>query len=155
VETLTYIILAFLTGCAVILSLVINSKLAEKIGIFQGSLVNYTVGLLFSTLVLIFNYKHINMAIELFIDIPFWVYLGGFIGVIVLSINNIVIPKIPTIYSTLLLFIGQLSMGMLIDFVIGNTISMGKIAGGLLILSGMLYNFYVDKKASDNIIIDE
>jgi uncharacterized membrane protein YdcZ (DUF606 family) len=155
VETLTYIILAFLTGCAVILSLVINSKLAEKIGIFQGSLVNYTVGLLFSTLVLIFNYRHINMAIELFIDIPFWVYLGGFIGVIVLSINNIVIPKIPTIYSTLLLFIGQLSMGMLIDFVIGNTISMGKIAGGLLILSGMLYNFYVDKKASDNIIIDE
>lgn len=154
-ETLTYIILAFLTGSAVILSLVINSKLAEKIGIFQGSLVNYTVGLLFSTLVLIFNYKHINMAIELFIDIPFWVYLGGFIGVIVLSINNIVIPKIPTIYSTLLLFIGQLSMGMLIDFVIGNTISMGKIAGGLLILSGMLYNFYVDKKASDNIIIDE
>lgn len=152
---MTYIILAFLTGCAVILSLVINSKLAEKIGIFQGSLVNYTVGLLFSTLVLIFNYKHINMAIELFIDIPFWVYLGGFIGVIVLSINNIVIPKIPTIYSTLLLFIGQLSMGMLIDFVIGNTISMGKIAGGLLILSGMLYNFYVDKKASDNIIIDE
>jgi uncharacterized membrane protein YdcZ (DUF606 family) len=135
--------------------LVINSKLAEKIGIFQGSLVNYTVGLLFSTLVLIFNYKHINMAVELFIDIPFWVYLGGFIGVIVLSINNIVIPKIPTIYSTLLLFIGQLSMGMLIDFVIGNTISMGKIAGGLLILSGMLYNFYVDKKASDNIIIDE
>ncbi|MCT4563412.1 MAG: DMT family transporter [Maledivibacter sp.] len=152
---MTYIILAFLTGCAVILSLVINSKLAEKIGIFQGSLVNYTVGLLFSTLVLIFNYRHINMAIELFIDIPFWVYLGGFIGVIVLSINNIVIPKIPTIYSTLLLFIGQLSMGMLIDFVIGNTISMGKIAGGLLILSGMLYNFYVDKKASDNIIIDE
>lgn len=152
---MAYIILAFLTGCAVILSLVINSKLAEKIGIFQGALINYTVGLLFSILVLIINYKYIDIAIELFANIPFWVYLGGFIGVIVLSINNIVIPKIPTIYSALLLFIGQLSMGMLIDFFIGNSISMGKIAGGLLILCGMLYNFYVDKKASDNVIVNE
>lgn len=138
--------MAFLTGCTVILSLVINSKLATKIGIFQGALINYVVGFLFSTLVLLFNYKHIGTAFKAFSDIPFWVYLGGFIGVIVLSINNIVIPKIPTIYSTLLLFIGQLSMGVIIDFSIGNSISIGKIAGGLLILGGMLYNFYIDKK---------
>jgi uncharacterized membrane protein YdcZ (DUF606 family) len=138
--------MAFLTGCIVILSLVINSKLAIEIGTLQGALINYVVGLLFSILVLLFNYKHIDTTIKAFSDIPLWIYLGGFIGVMVILINNNAIPKVGAVYSTLLIFMGQLSMGVAIDFLIGNSISTGKIVGGLLILAGMLYNFHIDKK---------
>lgn len=147
--------MAFFTGCLVILSLVINSKLATRIGLFQGALINYAVGLSFSALILLFNYKDIGIAFKSSSNIPFWVYLGGFIGVIVLSMNNIVIPKIPTIYSTLLLFMGQLFMGIVIDFAIGNSISVEKISGGLLILGGLLYNLYIDKKEVASLITNE
>ncbi|SKC85222.1 DMT family transporter [Maledivibacter halophilus] len=150
-----YIILAFLTGSMVILSLVINSRLAVKIGVLQGTLINYLVGLIFSILVLIFNYSRVDISLKLFSNIPLWFYFGGVIGVIVVSVNNIVIPKIPTIYSTLLIFIGQIFTGIIIDFILGDSISRGKIIGGLLILLGMMYNFYIDKKNLLVKIVDE
>lgn len=141
-----YIILAFITGCMVILSLVINSKLAIKIGVLQGTLINYLVGLTFSILVFLFNYKYVEISLKYLSNIPIWVYFGGAIGVMIVSINNIVIPKIPTIYSTLLIFTGQIFTGITIDFILGDSISKGKIIGGLLISLGMMYNFYIDKK---------
>jgi len=143
---LVYIIIAFFTGFITILSMIINSRLAMKIGVFQGTLINYIVGLLFSSLFLLINLNNTSFSIQDFSTIPFWAYLGGFIGVIIISINNIVIPKIGAIYSTLLIFIGQLFMGVGIDFFIGNSISTGKLLGGLLILGGMVYNFYIDRK---------
>lgn len=141
-----YIILAFIAGCLVLLSMIINSHLAKKIGIFQGTFVNYIVGLLFTILVLLFSNTTINLSFNSLSKIPFWAYLGGLIGVLVVTISNIIIPKIPTIYSTLLIFSGQLFTGIIIDYFTSNLISKGKIIGGLLIIAGLTYNFNIDKK---------
>lgn len=144
-----YIILAFISGCLVILSMIINAHLAKKIGIFQGTFVNYTVGLSFIFLIVLFRHSAVNISLNALVRLPFWIYLGGFIGVIVVAVSNKIIPRIPTIYSTLLIFIGQLFAAILIDYFTGHAISKGKIAGGLLICAGLLYNFYVDKKHLD------
>jgi len=64
----------------------------------------------------------------------------------VVIISNIIIPKIPTIYSTLLIFIGQLFTGIVLDYLTGMEISKGKVVGGLLILAGMAYNSMIDRK---------
>lgn len=141
-----HIILAFIAGCLVLLSMIINSHLAKRIGVFQGTLVNYIVGLLFTILVLLFRNNAINLSFNSLSKIPFWAYLGGLIGVMVVAISNIVIPKIPTIYSTLLIFIGQLFTGIIIDYFTGNLISKGKIIGGFLVIAGLTYNFNIDKK---------
>ena len=136
-----YIVFAFFTGCLTIISMIINSKLAEKIGMLQGILVNYLVGLLFSIIFMLVNFNSMNFSTEIFSFIPFWAYLGVVIGIIGIAINNAVLPKIGAIYATLLIFIGQLFMGITIDFFIGNSISKGKIIGGLLILGGMFISF--------------
>lgn len=141
-----YIILAFIAGGLVLLSMIINSHLAKRIGIFQGTLVNYIIGLLFTILVLLFRNNTMNLSLNSLSKIPFWAYLGGLIGVMVVAISNIVIPKIPTIYSTLLIFSGQLFTGIIIDYFTGNLISKGKIIGGFLIIAGLTYNFNIDKK---------
>lgn len=150
-----YIVFAFFTGCLTIISMIINSKLAMKIGALQGILINYIVGLLFSILFLLINLNSMIFSTEVLIHVPVWAYLGGAIGVIGISINNIVVPKIGAIYATLLIFIGQLFMGITIDFFIGNSISKGKIIGGLLILGGMVYNSYIDKKQLSPLTISE
>ncbi|MCY6353817.1 DMT family transporter [Clostridium sp. ZS2-4] len=142
-----YIILAFIAGCLVLLSMIINSQLAKRIGVFQGTFVNYIVGLLFTIIVLLFRNDTMNLSFNSLSNIPFWAYLGGLVGVIVVAISNIVIPKIPTIYSTLLIFSGQLFTGIIIDYFTGNLISKGKIIGGFLIIAGLTYNFSVDKKS--------
>ena len=141
-----YIILAILCGCITIISMVINSHLAKEIGVFQGTLINYVVGLLSTILLIAIVRSPVNLSISSYSKIPLWVFLGGLLGVIVVASSNIVIPKIPTIYTTLLIFMGQLFTGILIDYFRVGFISKGKIIGGFLILLGIIYNSNVDKK---------
>jgi len=141
-----YIILAVLCGCITIISMIINSHLAKIIGVFQGTLINYIVGLTTTILLIIIVKSSMNLSFSSFNKIPLWALLGGMIGVAVVASSNIILPKIPTIYTTLLIFIGQLFTGILIDYFRVGFVSKGKIIGGILILLGLLYNSNVDKK---------
>lgn len=141
-----YIILAISCGCITILSMVVNSHLAKKVGVFQGTLINYIVGLIGSILIIAIMKGSVDLSISSYSKLPLWIFLGGVLGVIVVSSSSIVIPKIPTIYTTLLIFIGQLFTGIIIDYFRDGFISKGKIIGGLLILAGIIYNSNVDKK---------
>lgn len=141
-----YIILAAITGGLVILSMIINSRLADKIGVFQGTLVNYIVGLTFTLVLVILMKGPKGFITNNLGGVPFYGFLGGFIGVMVVAASNIIIPKIPAIYSTLLIFIGQVFTGILIDYIRLSSVSKGKIIGGLIIILGLLYNTNLDKK---------
>ncbi|MGH4137145.1 DMT family transporter [Clostridium sp.] len=143
---MVYIILAVLCGCFTIISMIINSHLAKKIGVLKGTLINYIVGLLSTIILMIIVRSSLKLSPSIFTKIPWWALLGGMIGVVVVASSNIVLPKIPTIYTTLLIFIGQLFTGILIDYFRMGFVSKGKIIGGLLILLGLLYNSNVEKK---------
>lgn len=143
-----YIIIALMTGSLVILSMIMNSRVADEIGLFQGVFINYVLGLVVAAIILLFNIKTISVTG----NIPWWAYLGGVLGVTIVAISNVLIPKIPTIYTTLLIFIGQLFMGMMIDMLTHVDISKGKIIGGALICLGLFYNLMVDKRQLANTI---
>jgi transporter family-2 protein len=145
-KAMLYIILAVWCGCITIISMIINSHLAKKIGVLKGTLINYIVGLLSTILLVAIAKSSLNFSFASAKTVPLWALLGGLLGVIVVASCNIVIPKIPTIYTTLLIFIGQLFAGLLIDYFRIGFVSEGKIFGGLLILLGLLYNSSVDKK---------
>ncbi|MBS4538852.1 DMT family transporter [Clostridium sp. D2Q-11] len=144
-----YIILAFITGGLVILSMILNSGLAKRIGVFQGTFINFIVGLSFISLALLTTNNSMDFSFNNLSTVPFWAYLGGAIGVLVVATTNTIIPKIPTIYSTLLIFIGQLLAASIIDYFTGHLVSKWKIIGGLFIVSGLLYNSYIDKSQKD------
>ncbi|MET3290220.1 UNVERIFIED_CONTAM: transporter family-2 protein [Brevibacillus sp. OAP136] len=145
-----YITLALIIGVLIIFSMIINSHLARRIGVLQGTWVNYLVGLAGSAVLLFAAGDGLAIAGIPWESIPFWAYLGGAVGVLIVALSNIVIPTIPAIYSTLLMFVGQLFASMLIDYAVGHPITIGKIVGGLLILGGLMYNFFIDKKAAAN-----
>jgi uncharacterized membrane protein YdcZ (DUF606 family) len=67
-------------------------------------------------------------------------------GVVVVAVSNIVIPKVPTVYVTLLSFSGQLIAGIFIDLLLVKSVSSGKIAGVILIIAGVMYNSFVDSR---------
>jgi transporter family-2 protein len=52
-------------------------------------------------------------------------------------------------YLTLFIFIGQLFVGIIIDYFTLKELSLGKIAGGLLVLFGLSYNLLLDKKQAE------
>lgn len=142
-------ILAVIGGVLTTLSMVINSSLGKRIGVLQGTFINYIVGLVCSLLVLMFIGTSINVNVNTLRQMPFYIFLGGAIGVVVVFSSNIVIPRIPVVYSTLLLFIGQILAGIIIDFIITKEFSNGKILGSIIIILGILYNSSVDKKVVD------
>lgn len=141
-----YILISVLAGVSVVVSRIINSNLAKIIGIFQGTFLNYVIGLIFSLMFLFISKETIQISNLQSKSIPLWAYLGGLLGVLVIVLSSYVTPKIFAFYLTLLIFIGQLFFGVIIDFFTLEKLSLGKIIGGILVLCGLSYNLMLDKK---------
>jgi len=137
-----YYLFAFTAGALTLISMITNSKLAAHVGSKQSTLVNFTAGLIVSVIL----YLLFNNSSFVLIDLPLWAYFGGIMGIFIVIISNIVIPKIPTVYTTLLIFIGQLLTGVMIDFIQIRELSLYKITGVFLIVLGLYYNFIIDQK---------
>ena len=140
-----YLLLAIFTGITVVIGRIINANLAEKIGTLQGTLINFIVGLSISFLFLIISNETINYFYENLKSVPLWAYFGGLLGVVIVILSNYITPKISLFYSTLLMFLGQLIFGIIIDFFVIQDMSIGKIIGGFFVLIGLSYNLWIDK----------
>ncbi|HDR6314478.1 TPA: DMT family transporter [Bacillus thuringiensis] len=140
-----YVTIAILAGVSIVVARIINANLAAKIGNWEGTFFNYITGLFFSMLFLIFSSDSMYIPSHTLQSIPIAVYLGGLVGVIVISLSNYITPKISAFYLTLLIFIGQLFAGTIIDFILSHELSMGKIVGGIFVLIGLTYNLLVDR----------
>lgn len=141
-----YIFISIVAGVSIVIARIINCNLAKKIGNFQGTFLNYVFGLLFSFIFLLFSSENANIFSIKFITVPLWAYLGGLAGVVVIVMSTYITPKISSFYLTLLIFIGQLFIGIIIDYFALNQLSIGKVIGGVLVLTGLTYNLLLDKK---------
>lgn len=149
-----YIALAFLSGVTIVLARVINYVLADKIGIFQGTFFNYLLGLLGSFALLFISGETLNLFSSSSYQGSWWAYLGGAVGVGVIALSSHLSSKISAFYLTLLLFIGQLFTGILLDYLIIGDFSMLKILGGALVVTGLAYNLWIDKKPEEQPVLD-
>ncbi len=143
--TILYILLALIIGFIVVIATILNGKIAQKIGIVNDVFINFFVGLL-SSILLMLLFKNNIFEISDLLSIPSYYYLGGLIGLIVICLSNIIVPKIQAAYLVILAFIGQILTSALIDYLFFDLFSKGKIVGGLLILIGLAYNIGIDKK---------
>ena len=140
-----YILLAVLAGVSVVISRIFNSILAEKIGTLQGTFINYFTGLVTSFVLLLITKDYVNIDLNNYYTIPIYSYFGGIIGILVVVLSNYTIPRVSSFSLSLLVFIGQLSIGIFIDYFSNNGVSKSKIIGGVFILIGLSYNMLLDK----------
>ena len=141
---MTYIF-PLMVGCSIVLAMVQNGRLADYIGLKNCTLVNFLTGVTGAAILFIIT-KESFISIHEFNHIPIFGLLGGFFGLFVVTLSTIVVAKIPVITSTMLMYIGQLVMGILIDYYRGTPLSIGKIIGCVLIVIGVYFNSYIDKK---------
>lgn len=140
------IISSILAGGMIVFTRIFNFKMADKMGLFQGAAINYIAGLVFSVILV--------LAIEGskmpgFEDIPLWAYLGGLFGVGIVVLSSYLTKRVSSFYLTLLIFIGQLVTGIVIDFFVAGSVPTSKIIGGLLVLGGFAFNLYVDRQPEE------
>lgn len=135
------VLYAITSGVTVVLSRSVNTQLSEKIGAMQGALVNHVVGLIVSILILFF----VNVEIVPFtLNYPL-MYFGGVLGVIVVYLSNIVVPKVSSFNLTVLSFVGQVLMGLALDLILTQTYSVPTLKAALIIVTGILLTMLTEK----------
>ncbi len=139
-------LLACIAGGMVTMSGILNAQLGKRIGIYRAALVNNFLGSITAFIILLMIYKGFSVNIHSLKEIPLWVYTGGLITVVVVVGSNFLIPKIPVIYTTILVFTGQFLTALVIDWFNKVPITFGKIVGFVFISGGLLYNIYFDKQ---------
>lgn len=137
-----FILISIASGAIVVISRILNTRLSEKVGLMGSTFFNYFTGLL-SALIL-FAIVRDKITLSAFHSMPFWAYLGGVLGIAIVISSSVVTPKMSTFYITLIIFIGQLFTGIIIDYITLKTIPFAKIVGGLLVVFGLAYNLHVD-----------
>lgn len=140
-------ILAILVGFTIILSMVQNARLEQSINIKQVTLLNFITGLIGTGFVFFFAKESLSIYQSLG-DIPLFGYIGGLLGVFVVTLITLVMRKISVISATMLMYTGQLLTGIIIDYFRGTELSTGKIIGCGLIIAGVYFNSYIDNKVA-------
>lgn len=142
------ILLAILAGVSIVLSRIVNFVLSEKIGLFQSTFFNYLTGFLGSLVLVLISGETFALFAPASYQGTWWAYIGGAVGVGVISLSSYLSSKISAFYLTLLLFIGQLFGGMVLDYFVSGDFSMQKIIGGILVVAGLGYNLWIDSKGT-------
>jgi bacterial/archaeal transporter family-2 protein len=112
--------LAALLGIGIGLSLAvqtaINSQLRKYvISPFLASMVSFLVAAVFLAITTIISGSPLGMPLNLFVSQPTWIWFGGFCGVIALTTNILLFPKLGSVQTSVMPILGMILMGMLID----------------------------------------
>ncbi|SDK84714.1 DMT family transporter [Natronincola ferrireducens] len=143
---LLFALAAFTAGGLIVISSVLNAQIAKKIGIYKSAFINNSLAMMTALLLTMIFYADLGGEVQGMGEAPLWSFFGGILTVAIVIMSNIIIPKIPVVYTVLLIFTGQFVMGTVIDTL--NTIPLytNKLLGFLLIISGLVFNIYIDNR---------
>ena len=135
-----------LAGWTIVLSRTLNAKLGALTSEMVSTFFNYFAGVMLSIPIFLVIGLHNTNFPDLTISANPLMYLGGFLGVCLIWFSNIVVTKIPAFYLSLIMFIGQVFMGVIIDAVVSQSFSLPNLLGGLLVTTGLCVDFLLIKK---------
>lgn len=144
--TIIGVILGIAAGSSNVISRNINAILAKKIGLLESTFFNYVTGLLGAGLMLLISGEFLKFSFKAAYSISALAYLGGLLGVVVVAASSFVTPKIAAFYLTILMFIGQLFAGVVIDYAAEGIFSISKIVGGVFVVVGLVITLKADIK---------
>jgi transporter family-2 protein len=137
---------SFAAGVCIVISRTLNAKLADLTSVWISTFYNYLFGLIIAIFVFfILGHNELNQM-KLIFSPNLYIYFGGIIGVCVVFMSNITVAKISAFYLTLLIFVGQVFSGVLIDILISQEFSTRNLIGGIFVTIGLCINLLLDKK---------
>ncbi len=139
-------ILSILVGVCLVSQRIVNSELASKTNIIVSTTFTYITGFIGSLIVLLIL-GHSELSNPSF-NIPTNAiyYLGGLLGILTILLSTICVKKLPSFKLSILMFIGQLFSGLLIDSILMESFSMNILIGGIIVTLGLIIDNYLTKK---------
>jgi transporter family-2 protein len=116
----------------------IAGAMGQRIGGTASSLIVHVGGAVISALLLAFRHGE---NIQAWKSLPWYMLIAGVFGVILYQTINITLPRLGSTVMVMLIIIGQLGIGVLIDHfgwlgVAVHPISLNRVIGLLLLLAG-------------------
>lgn len=142
------VLAVFGSGVLLVISRSFNSRLADETSLYISTFFNYVCGLATAIPVFLLFGGNEPVWAGLVLSPHWWSYLGGAIGVATVWLSNVVVVKIPQLYITLLMFVGQVFTGVLLDALIDGAFSTANIIGGVLVSFGLALNLLLERRAS-------
>ena len=148
------VFVAFGGGITVVLSRTVNARLSQYVGPLAGSFINHIVGLPITVVIcMILAPGALSAVIPNFSPVP-WIYIGGIMGMCSVMLYNITVPKVAAFQLTMLGFVGQVFMSIVIDLLMKNDYAQVTFVGGLLVAAGVALNMVLEhlleRKAAKN-----
>jgi transporter family-2 protein len=147
------VLAVFASGVLLVISRSFNARLAEKTSFYTSTFFNYVCGLITAIPVfLLFGAAEpITSGIHLTAD--WWIYLGGAIGVCTVFLSNVVVVKIPALYITLLMFVGQVFTGVCLDALLDGAFSFQNLLGGVFVALGLSLNLLLERREAHKAVL--
>jgi len=142
------VVVSFASGITIVSSRTLIAKLADLTSVRIGTFYNYIVGLIIAIPVFLLLGRNEITLTEFTLSPNWFIYMGGVLGVCVVLLSNITVVKVSAFYLTLLIFIGQVFTGIIIDIVITQEISYRNLIGGVLVALGLSINLILDNRRS-------
>ena len=136
-------LLAFISGCAGVINKLLNLEAKKGLGTWNGTLLNYVESsVIAGVLVLIFGGALWN--VDILSNVPWYYFLGGLFGVVSMLLALKGMQKCSMIYATILMLVGQLFAGYVVDSIVSGEFNPLKLVAVGMIVFGV----YLDKKYS-------
>ncbi len=141
------LVLGVVAGAVIPLQTAINSRLAGRLGaILLASLVSFAVGTAALALALLATGAPLPLARTAATE-PWWIWIGGLCGLVFLTMNIVLLPRIGASATVILPLVGQVFGGLAIDAVGGfgapfHALTFVRGLGAALVVGGaVLVNF--------------
>ena len=109
------LLLGVMVGAVTPIQTAVNSRLRIAVGTpFRASLVSFTVGTLVTLVASLTLGPHPLLPASALAG-PWWMWLAGLFGVIFMTGNILLLPKLGSLQTVMMPVLGQILMGLLID----------------------------------------
>lgn len=138
------ILIGVIIGIGLPMQTSINTRLKVTLNSpFLASLTSFTIGTIFLAIMTLFIDHSLLFKQQLFTSQPIWLWIGGLLGVIYLTSNILLFPKLGSVQTVIFPILGQIVMGLIIDnFSLFDSayhkMNAIRFAGALLVILGVI-----------------
>ncbi|WP_151752891.1 DMT family transporter [Acinetobacter soli] len=145
-QVLLFLPLALGIGIAMAIQTALNTQLRESLhSPLQAAFISFLIGTIVLGLLVSFE-DATKPSLAQLGQIPWYLWLGGFLGVYAISVSIYTAPKFGFLTLSGVIIFGQLGMSMLLDHFgwLGNEkipVNWQRILGAIMIFAGVIFTF--------------
>jgi len=139
---------ALCAGVARAMARTANARVAADVGVARSTLYNFAVGLVCSVVAWLALSSAPAADMLATAAAPPWAYIGGALGVLFVVCSNLAAPRMSSFVMTLLILVGQIAAGLVLDGLLRGHVAPLQIVGCVLLFAGLAWDVAASRRTA-------